>query len=141
MIACTGEDIYQENVCEQLKEFKKEVEESILPARSHNQSVEQGVQLISHCLGNGRSESVATSMFVIVSNEHQRVTYRHNEKLKTQEIRPNQHMTGGTNVSGNHIARSKEAKRLEEERNELNQVHTEQRRRSISENDMKRKCT
>ena len=69
---------------DELKVLVHDIEELILPAKNQGQQVEQGVQLTSHCTGNGRNESTTSAFVVVKSFDHQKVTMQHTQLLNSK---------------------------------------------------------
>ena len=72
-----GDNIWGENVREELNKFKNYVEYIISPENNQVQQVEQGVHLTYHCTGSGRNESFTSTFVVVKSSDHQKVMTQH----------------------------------------------------------------
>ena len=73
-MAKEGDNIWGENVREELNEFKNDVEDVILPAKNQGHQVEQGAYITSHYTGSGRNESCTSEFVVVKSFDHKKLT-------------------------------------------------------------------
>ena len=75
-----GDNIWGENVREELNGFKNDVKDIILPTKNQGQQLEQGVQITLHCTGSSLDE-YRTSAFVVGKYfDHQKVTMQHTKQ-------------------------------------------------------------
>ena len=73
-VAEDGKNVWDDNVRDELKIFVHDIEELISPAKNQGQQVKQGVQITSHCTGNGRNQCTTSAFVVVKSFDHQKVT-------------------------------------------------------------------
>jgi len=108
-----------------MKKFKKDVEDVVLTGNHHQQQAEGGVQEISHCSSNQKSEAVSSAHVAARSYDNQYITMEQVKILETGNIRANQHMTGGTNTDeGSRTSVSKNSKLKTAERAENEQGYS-----------------
>ena len=110
-----GDDPFQ--IDSSMDRLKNDIISIVLTAKHHQQPAKAGVQAISHCSQNRKSESISTAFVTIRSYFHQAVTIIQQDEVNGGRImRGNQHRTKGSISSSKRECKSSEAIRLEEER-------------------------
>ena len=78
ILAEEGDNIWGENVREELNEFKNYVEYIILPSKDQGQQIEQGAHLTSQCTCSGLNEYFTSAFVVVKPFDQKNLTMQHN---------------------------------------------------------------
>ena len=95
-----------------MHQLQHDMKTIVFTAKHHQQQAEAGVQEVSHCTQNRKSEMISTAFVVVRSYFNQVVTAWQQQEIDDgKELRGNQHMGKGSMTHGHREVKLKQSKR------------------------------
>ena len=120
----SGNCLWADDASEDMQMLQLDCNRVILNGRHHNQSTEAAVNEISQAAQNQKNEDVASAIVAGRSRDIYLVSVEVKRHLENTDLAGNQHMSGGTNVSGMRELKSEESRRRSAERIEIGSEYT-----------------
>ena len=99
----SGKCLWADDASEDMQMLQLDCNRVILNGRHHNQSTEAAVNEISQAAQNQKNEDVASAIVAGRSRDIYLVSVEVKRHLENTDLAGNQHMSGGTNISGARI--------------------------------------